>query len=208
MEYLKLPSVSWTEAGFSLSTQEEETNEQHEKDWGEEMEEWIGSIFPACTYQTRITGCLACLGIGFLIQMGSTVRLFSLLKGDPKPFAIMYTSGNIVSICATLFFYGPWSQCKRMFESTRIAATLMYLGFMVTTLFLAYYPETIPGRIPLIVLSILCQFIALVWYTLSYIPYGRSIALSCFKGMFPGASSMMTCGCTDEEAAQTSSWLG
>ena len=92
MEYLKLPSaipsVSWTEEGFSFSSSTEEERRE-EKDWGEQLEEWISSMLPTCSYQTRITGCLACLGIGFLIQMGSTVRLFSLLRGDPKPFAVM-----------------------------------------------------------------------------------------------------------------------
>jgi len=90
MEYLKLPqlpSVSWGDSGLSVSLGQEE--EVEEKDCGQQAEEYIGSLFPVCTLQTRIYGCLLCLGIGFLIQMGSTVRLFTLLRGDPKPFAVM-----------------------------------------------------------------------------------------------------------------------
>jgi hypothetical protein len=90
MEYLKLPqipSVSWGESGLSVSLGEEE--EQEEKDCVQEAEEYIGSLFPVCSFQTRVTGCLLCLGLGFLIQMGSTVRLFALLRGNPKPFAVM-----------------------------------------------------------------------------------------------------------------------
>ncbi len=81
---------------------------------------------------------------------------------------------------------------------------------MALTLFLAYFPGAIPGRIPLIILSILCQFIALVWYTLSYIPYGRSIALSCFKSMCPRLGAMLSCGCVEEESrsSSVSSFLG
>ncbi len=90
MEYLKLPqipSVSWGESGLSVSLGEEE--EPEEKDCVQEAEEYIGSLFPVCSFQTRVTGCLLCLGLGFLIQMGSTVRLFALLRGNPKPFAVM-----------------------------------------------------------------------------------------------------------------------
>ena len=38
------------------------------------------------------------------------IRLVELLKGDPVPFALMYTLGNIVAICSTCFLYGPWAQ--------------------------------------------------------------------------------------------------
>jgi hypothetical protein len=119
-----------------------------------------------------------------------------------------YTSGNAVSIAATLFFYGPWSQCKKMFESVRIAATLIYLFWMSVTLFLTYYPEPVPARVVLIVMSIFFQFCALVWYTLSYIPYGRSIALSCCKGLCPApVASAVACDCcADEEQARSSSF--
>ena len=91
MDYLKLPTlptIQWGESGLSLSLGREEEPEP-EKDWGEQLEDYIGSLFPVCTLQTRVLGCLACLGLGFLIQMGSTVRLLSLLGGNPKPFAIM-----------------------------------------------------------------------------------------------------------------------
>jgi hypothetical protein len=51
--------------------------------------------------------------------MGSTFRLLELLKGNPVPFAITYTIGNVIGICSTCFLYGPWSQFKKMFAPTR-----------------------------------------------------------------------------------------
>ena len=84
-----------------------------------ELEEQICSVCPSLTFQQRIIGCLTCLVVGFLISMGSTFRLIKLLEGDPEPFAVMYTIGNILGICSTCFLYGPMSQVKQMFAATR-----------------------------------------------------------------------------------------
>ena len=190
MEYLKLPSIE----GFSLMGSEEE--EAREKDYGEQCEEAVCAQMPECTYQTRIYGTLGCLFFGFMISLGSTFRLMQLLRGKPTPFAVMYTTGNVISICATMFLYGPWTQAKRMFAPERFIATSIYLGLMACTLFLAYYPNYIPLRLLLIVSSILCQFLALLWYTLSYIPYGRSLTLSCLRNTCPGyVGSALNCEC-------------
>jgi hypothetical protein len=61
----------------------------------------------------------------------------------------------------------------------RLIATLLYLLFMGLTLFLAFYPEEIPGRLILLVFAIFFQFLALIWYTLSYIPYAREMLTWC-----------------------------
>ena len=68
----------------------------------------------------------------------------------------------------------------------RLLATGVYLFFMAFTLFLAFYPGEIFLRVLWLVLSIFCQFLALVWYTLSYIPFAREVMQgicreSCFK---------------------------
>jgi hypothetical protein len=60
----------------------------------------------------------------------------------------------------------------------RLVATGIYLFFMGLTLFLAFYPGDIPVRIMWLVFSIFCQFLALVWYTMSYIPFARQIAIN------------------------------
>lgn len=57
--------------------------------------------------------------LGFLISLGSTLRLLDLMKGNPEPFAVMYSVGNLIGLCSTCFLYGPWSQFKKMFAPTR-----------------------------------------------------------------------------------------
>jgi hypothetical protein len=81
-------------------------------------------VFPAMSLQHRIIGCLVCLVVGFIISMGSTFRLIKLMEGDPEPFAVMYTIGNVLGLCSTCFLYGPWAQMKQMFAPTRYRSSL------------------------------------------------------------------------------------
>lgn len=157
---------------------------EREKDWYEDAQDQICELCPSLTWTQRVGGCAICMLTGFLLSMGSTFRLMTMLKGDPVPFATMFTLGNILALCSTCFLYGPSSQAKKMFDSTRFLTTCAYFICMGTTLFLAFYGEAIPGRGYLIVVAIVLQFFALYWYTLSYIPYGREMAWGCISKIF------------------------
>jgi hypothetical protein len=54
-----------------------------------------------------------------LIVLSCVFSLLQLLQGNPAPFAIMYTLGNILSICSTCFLFGPVTQAKSMCAMTR-----------------------------------------------------------------------------------------
>ncbi len=62
-----------------------------------------------------------------------------LLSGNPAPFAVMYSLGNILAISSSCFLYGPWTQIKQMFALTRIVTTSVYLSMLGLTLFLVFY---------------------------------------------------------------------
>jgi hypothetical protein len=66
-------------------------------------------------------------------------------------------------------------QAKKMVASTRIIATSVYVTMMALTLFLVFYGGYIPLRLMFIVFAIACQFAALVWYTMTFIPFAREI---------------------------------
>jgi hypothetical protein len=147
----------------------------------EEIEEQVCSFCPSLTWSHRLIGCGICMALGFLLSMGSTFRLVQLMKGDPAPFATMYTLGNIIGISSTCFLYGPWAQAKNMFAETRFITTCIYFGLMVTTMCIAFYSGDMVGRGFFLVVCIILQFMALVWYTMSYIPWSREIMGSCLK---------------------------
>lgn len=163
-----------------------------DKQWYEELEDNVCSVCPSLTWEQRLYGCAICMFVGFCLSMGSVFRLIQLLEGNPVPFAVMYTLGNLVSISSTCILFGPWSQAKQMFAPTRFATTTTYFVFMGLTLFLAFFPGDIPGRLALLVIAIICQFTALAWYTLSFIPFGRD-----FVRKFFAETCCDPCGCTD-----------
>jgi len=153
--------------------------QQQKKAWYEEIEEEVCAICPQMSYQQRIGGCVFFMMLGFVLSLGSLTRIIQLLAGNPKPFALMYSIGNIVSICSTCFLYGPWTQAKKMFATTRLVTTGVYLFFLGFTLFLAFYKHYIPARGLLLLFSICAQFLALSWYSITFIPFARDLVKNC-----------------------------
>ena len=58
------------------------------------------------------------------------------------------------------------------------------------TLFVALFPGSIPMRAALIILLICIQTLALFWYMISYIPWGRDFVRNCCKGCCTDATGM------------------
>jgi hypothetical protein len=96
----------------------------------------------------------------------------------------MRTFPSIV-LCVTIV------QAKKIVEATRIVTSLVYFSMMGITLFLVFYPGDIPLRVLLVVIAIVFQFMALVWYTLSFIPFAREILSGCFAGICADSCMVM-----------------
>lgn len=123
-------------------------------------------------WTSRIKGFAICFGLGFMFSILGAFFLAIPGKGW-KLFAIFYSLGNILSISSTCFLMGPWKQLKKMFHPTRVVATIVALLFLVLTLVSA-----LKGlKVGITFLCCLIQFLAMTWYSLSYIPYGREAVL-------------------------------
>ena len=135
---------------------------------------------PKLSYNQRLTGYVLCMSIGFLLTIGSLVRLKALLHGDPAPFVIYFTFGNLCAIASCFFLSGPKSHCKKMIDPTRRIATAFYLITIFFTFFVVFY-EKIPddGRVGIIILCVFVQWIAMLWYTISFIPFARDWVCMC-----------------------------
>lgn len=70
-----------------------------------------------------------------------------------------------------------------MFHSTRWICTCVYMATLVITLVLAF-SASFPGQGFLLVICIVTQFLSMVYYILSYIPFARTMVWqmcgSCF----------------------------
>mmetsp|Transcript_27598 Transcript_27598/g.72950 ORF Transcript_27598/g.72950 Transcript_27598/m.72950 type:complete len:181 (+) Transcript_27598:90-632(+) len=129
------------------------------------------------TYEERVIGFVACVASGMFLNCFSVIRLTELLLGNPVPFAVCFTLGNILSMGSMCFLVGPLRQCKNLFAPGRASATFLYLLMMACTLFSAFYPGLSHlGRVILIVICLVLQGLALAWYALSYIPFGMQFA--------------------------------
>lgn len=121
------------------------------------------------TRMQRLYGFAGCVCLGIFLSCLSTLFIWTLKF---TKFAVTYTMGNMVGLASSGFLVGPMSQCKNMFKGYRIGATMGFLFFMVMTLVSAFYLQSAPATL----LCVVCQSAALLWYTLSYIPYARTLA--------------------------------
>lgn len=132
-----------------------------------------------------------CLASGIFFTVLSTLML-PLIVIKPHKFAVAYSIGNLLMMASTIFLVGPKRQCQNMFTGHRAMASSAYFGSMVGTIYAA-----MGLRIYLLVLVFIgIQFVALVWYALSYIPFGRQIASRMALPMLKvaGACATRVCG--------------
>ncbi|XP_048666032.1 vesicle transport protein SFT2B isoform X2 [Marmota marmota marmota] len=127
------------------------------------------------SWGTRVKGFIACFAIGILCSLLGTLLLWVPKKGLTL-FAVFYTFGNIASIGSTIFLMGPLKQLKRMFEPTRLIATILVLLCFALTLCSAFWWHN-KG---LALIFCILQSLSLTWYSLSFIPFARDAVKKCF----------------------------
>lgn len=116
----------------------------------------------------RLLGFAVCFGMGMLLSMLAPAFILR-----PVKLATTLTLGNLLSLGSMMFLVGPMKQIQAMFDNKRRAATGIYLASLLVTLLVAFW---LKSRL-LCLLFILIQYCALVWYSLSYIPYGQAMVL-------------------------------
>lgn len=140
-------------------------------------EEVIDTVCPSMSFKHRLIAFAVCFGIGGLIALSSMFAWVDLMKGKPTQFAIRYSLGDIISLCGTFFIVGPKRQLKMMTDPTRRITAAVYILAMAMTLVCALVIK----NALLTLLAIIVQFLAMLWYILSFIPFARRMAASCMK---------------------------
>lgn len=126
------------------------------------------------SYSTRVKWFVICFAAGILCSILGTALLF--LPNGVKLFAVFYTLGNVAALSSTCFLMGPLKQLKRMFEPTRLIATIVMLLCLVLTLCSVFWW----GKKGLAIIFCILQFLAMTWYSISYIPFARDAVIKCF----------------------------
>lgn len=125
---------------------------------------------PALSYKQRMTGFLLCFLFGMIVSFSALGSIGGLLLGNPRPFAVKYTIGNLLSLGSSSFLVGPAKQCRDMLAPERFLASAIYFATLFGTLFSAFWL-----KVQIVTFAfVLVQFAALTWYMLSYVPYGQA----------------------------------
>ncbi|KAJ4705845.1 Vesicle transport protein [Melia azedarach] len=134
--------------------------EEREESFLEDESDGLCSL----SYTQRMYAFAACLLAGLVCMFLSMIVFVKPIK-----FAILFTFGNLLAVGSTAFLIGPAQQINMMFDSARVYATAIYLGCVVIALICALW---IHSKI-LTIIAIICEICALIWYSLSYIPFAR-----------------------------------
>lgn len=126
----------------------------------------------AIPHAYRITDLITFMSFKFFVQ---------LIEGYPVPFAINYTTGNVLALGASCFLCGPRRQFKNMFDERRRYTSILYLSCLGGTLAVVFVPLQWAIKLATLLCLLLTQCGASFWYSLSYIPYGRKTFLNLAK---------------------------
>jgi len=138
----------------------------------------VCGCLPEMTWRERILGCVTCMIAGYLLSIGSFWRIKDLvINHDPLPFVVNATVGNLIALAGSFFLSGPQAQFRNMWQEKRRNATALYVGSLFLTLFVAFVSVPGPKGLYLLVLMI-CQYVSITWYTLSYIPFAQDMLAS------------------------------
>ncbi|KAH6833830.1 Got1/Sft2-like vescicle transport protein family [Perilla frutescens var. hirtella] len=142
---------------------------------------YIDDFNRSCTLSTkqRLYGFAICLSAGITCTLLSMLVFFHPIK-----FGVTFSLGNVLALGSTAFLIGPKRQVTMMLDPVRIYATALYIASIIIALFCAVY---VRNKL-LTLLGIVLEFGALIWYSLSYIPFARAMVsklmVACFDTEF------------------------
>ena len=121
---------------------------------------------------------------GYFVTFGSFKDFIGLMEGNPVPFVLTYSLGNLCSLLASLFLVGPHRQLANMFDETRKVTTIVFLASLFLVLVLCFVNMENILKLTLLVTLVLVQFFASLWYSLSYIPFARNTVVKIGREKF------------------------
>ena len=137
---------------------------------------------PKLTMRQRIAGYVAASGLGFLVAIcGSLTLADGYTDENVLKFAMLYICGNMIALAASAFFKGPKKLHKAATHKTRRVGCAVWLGLMVSIFGLAL----LRCPVGIIVILLVLETGAGVWFSASFIPWGRKMIITfCQRSFF------------------------
>merc|ERR1711964_289437 len=159
-------------------------------------EEDLASCFPSMSYTTRLKSFGITFGLGVVLSLIGLFWFWTTMflpLPSVKAFAIFYSLGNLCMLASGFFLVGLKRQIRLIMAYGRWVCLLIYVGIMGFTLWYILFNtrevedsndsnemKDIPDvSIWIVIPLLILQFLAGIWYMLSYIPYGRALAKKC-----------------------------
>eukprot|EP01127_Copromyxa_protea_P007458 TRINITY_DN17356_c0_g1_i1.p1 TRINITY_DN17356_c0_g1~~TRINITY_DN17356_c0_g1_i1.p1 ORF type:complete len:168 (-),score=26.05 TRINITY_DN17356_c0_g1_i1:28-456(-) len=134
------------------------------------------SICPNLSLKKRLIGFAVCCVVAMCF---TTLSLFMLFKKQYAVFAVCFSLSNVIALASTMFLVGPKKQFKKMLHPSRLVSFCVFVGAMIGTLICAF---TIKNTALIIVLCIV-QWLAFIWYSLSFVPCAQKCVKSLCQRM-------------------------
>ncbi|XP_065177138.1 vesicle transport protein SFT2B-like [Sycon ciliatum] len=124
------------------------------------------------SWETRIKGFACCFATGLCLSIIAYVMVFTQ---NYTAFGLCYSFGTVTALASSFFLVGPAKQLKNMFAEKRLIAVIVLLVMIALTLCSALWWK----KGGLCIIFAIFQFLAMAWYSLSYIPFARNAVKSC-----------------------------
>mmetsp|Transcript_25566 Transcript_25566/g.78817 ORF Transcript_25566/g.78817 Transcript_25566/m.78817 type:complete len:179 (+) Transcript_25566:176-712(+) len=143
------------------------------------FEDEMCEMCPKLTYQQRLVGFCSMCGFGYMLSFVASMMLAAEgpTKDAIRNFAALYIVGNFIAIGATGFLIGPRRQCKKMCDKSRRFSCM----FWITTLIVTFAIAVAGVDVGYVIMMVFIQIAAGIWYSASYIPYGRRMIIKIFQ---------------------------
>ncbi|KAK6202419.1 Got1/Sft2-like family-domain-containing protein [Scheffersomyces amazonensis] len=117
----------------------------------------------------KIIGFSACLASSVLCFV-LCFFMFPVLALRPRKFALIWTLGSVLFVLSFGILQGPNSYVKHLISRERIIFTTIFFSSILWTL----YAAVILKSTLLTILASIVEFIAVLYYSLSYFPFGAT----------------------------------
>ncbi|KAI9907353.1 hypothetical protein PsorP6_016133 [Peronosclerospora sorghi] len=129
----------------------------------------IGGASDHLTLSQRALGAIGCYILSGLFAFTASLILCSGVH-HVRFYALFYSLSNVATFCSLVFIMGQDRLQKRMLSRKRSSSGRAWMGSLALTVLVAFFW---PSHWFLVLLLLLVQFGSMIWYSLSFIPFGR-----------------------------------
>mmetsp|Transcript_32239 Transcript_32239/g.43653 ORF Transcript_32239/g.43653 Transcript_32239/m.43653 type:complete len:173 (+) Transcript_32239:37-555(+) len=145
-----------------------QAEKQYEKHSGKD------SMCPSLSLRVRFIGFILCFFLGLIIEY---VAIGAIGNADRSywSFIIPYIIGTCLLIGSLFFMAGPKKQWEKAFDKDHRITTIIVLVFLVLTVLCSVLGWHVP-----MVICLIIQLGAFIWYCIMMIPGARRCCCACF----------------------------